>query len=255
MCGECGANGETVTCRMANNNPPFARPCRLRFLYCLQPYGSPPVDVTFPLPQSPLDLVVPSNTHTFMEDFITQDGGSNSASPPTVNNWNRSNPFTRELLTWPVRIHDCTVILQLIFFVHFAGASAVLCGHIPSYCYWQWVCLRGQSTNWSATKLIHKFHWEEDLLWHTQHLTVWHELQVVWTVCRELLWSSVCYILFWGGRSVHLWQWRQHSVCESRGWPTEQLWYAIIVQKLIIQTMSAMPKSTNQHACCCVHSA
>ena len=99
MCGECGANGETVTCQEANGGGGAS--CRFRFLYCLQPYGSPPVDVTFPLPQAPLDLVDPSNTHTFMEDFITQDGGRNLTR--TVNNWNRSNPFTRELQTWPVR--------------------------------------------------------------------------------------------------------------------------------------------------------
>ena len=41
--------------------------------------------------------------------------------------------------------------------------------------------------------------------------------------CAENYYGPRCAILLWGGRSVHLWQWRQHSVCESRGWPTEQL--------------------------------
>ena len=100
MCGECGANGETVTCRMANGGN--AGSCRFRFLYCVQPYGSPPVNVTFPLPQAPL-TPPGSSTHNFMEDFIIQDGGLDNTDPPTVNNWNRSNPFTRELQTWPVR--------------------------------------------------------------------------------------------------------------------------------------------------------
>ena len=123
------------------------------------------------------------------------------------------------LQPWPALLLAWLCILSI------AGSSAVLYSYIRSY-YRPWcqICSSGQSTDWPATKLIRWIHWEEDLLWHTQHLTVWHELQVVWTVCRELLWSSVCYILFWGDRSVHLWQWRQHSVCASRGWPTEQLW-------------------------------
>ena len=103
MCGECGANGETVTCLDANGGGGGRTSCRFRFLYCLQPYDSPPVNVTFPLPQTPLDLSGSGNTHTFMEDFITQEGGSSTRNPPTVSNWNRSNPFTRELQTWPVR--------------------------------------------------------------------------------------------------------------------------------------------------------
>ena len=77
MCGECGANGETVTCLDANGGGGGRMSCRFRFLYCLQPYDSPLVDVTFPLPQA--SLTPPgSGTHNFMEGFITQEGGSGS---------------------------------------------------------------------------------------------------------------------------------------------------------------------------------
>ena len=69
--------------------------CRLRYLYCLRPYGSPP-PVVARLPQPPLS----QNTDSFLfeDGFIVVGGQDNS--------WNRSNPFTRELQRWPVKLYQ-----------------------------------------------------------------------------------------------------------------------------------------------------
>ena len=98
MCGECGPDGETVTCQMANMDDRTT--CRFRFIYCLQPHGSPASesDVPFELSQSGLDLSGEDNSYTFQEGFLVQNGTT------VPNFWNRSNPFTREFQTWPVRI-------------------------------------------------------------------------------------------------------------------------------------------------------
>ena len=130
MCGECGDNGETVTCAEANGG---LVSCRLRFLYCLQPYGSPPVSVSFPLPQGPLNLEGESNTFVFKESLIIQIGDSTMA-----NSWNRSNPFTRNLQTWPVICYMYTILSELfcfsvLYLYLIAGADSVLCSFIPTY--------------------------------------------------------------------------------------------------------------------------
>ena len=85
MCGECGPGGTLTTCEGVD--------CRLRYLYCLRPFGSP-APVVARLAQAPLS----ENTDsvTFEDGFIVV-GGQNDF-------WNRSNPFTRELQLWPVKI-------------------------------------------------------------------------------------------------------------------------------------------------------
>ena len=65
--------------------------CGLRFIYCLQPFGSSFFDPPY-LAQPPFGSG--SDSVTFEGDFITQT--SNGAA------WNRSNPFTAELRSWPV---------------------------------------------------------------------------------------------------------------------------------------------------------
>ena len=88
MCGECGPDGDiaTMTCEEAGVD------CRLRYLYCLRPYGSLP-PVVARLPQASLSQNTASVT--FEEGFIVVGGQDNF--------WNRSNPFTRELQLWPVK--------------------------------------------------------------------------------------------------------------------------------------------------------
>ena len=84
-----------MTCAAANVH------CDLRYLYCLRPYGSLPPDVPPPpdmpdvplLPQAPLTT---TDSFTFEEGFIAVGGRDNF--------WNRSNPFTRELQLWPVKL-------------------------------------------------------------------------------------------------------------------------------------------------------
>ena len=86
MCGECGPDGDTaMTCEEEGID------CRLKYLYCLRPYGSPPPD----MPDVPLLPQAPLTTTTFEEGFIVVGGQDNF--------WNRSNPFTRELQLWPVK--------------------------------------------------------------------------------------------------------------------------------------------------------
>ena len=83
MCGECGEGDTQTTCDGFD--------CRLRYLYCLRPYGSP-APVVFRMAQPPLS----GNTTsvTFEDGFIVVGNQDNF--------WNRSNPFTRELQLWPV---------------------------------------------------------------------------------------------------------------------------------------------------------
>ena len=73
--------------------------CSSRYLYCLRPYGSLPPDVPPPpdMPDVPLLPQAPLTTTTFEEGFIAVGVGGQD------NFWNRSNPFTRELLLWPVK--------------------------------------------------------------------------------------------------------------------------------------------------------
>ena len=81
--------------------------CFITFIYCLQPYGSEPIDVTFPLEQRTFPIADTSSyTFDIGEGFFVQET-NNINSPERNNFWNRSNPFTRELQTWPVRYsHD-----------------------------------------------------------------------------------------------------------------------------------------------------
>ena len=75
--------------------------CFITFIYCLQPYGSEPIDVTFPLEQRTFPVAETSSyTFDIGEGFFVQETNNN---PERNNSWNRSNPFTRELQTWPVR--------------------------------------------------------------------------------------------------------------------------------------------------------
>ena len=99
MCGECGVDGGPTSCgpfRESGN-------CFIMFIYCLQPYGSEPIDVTFPLEQRSFPIADRSSyTFDIGEGFFVQERNSNN-EPDRNNFWNRSNPFTRELQTWPVR--------------------------------------------------------------------------------------------------------------------------------------------------------
>ena len=96
MCALCGSSSESVTCAEADVSgktwPGGAREdCGLRFIYCLQPSESSffgPPYLAQPLFGSGSDSV------SFEGDFITQTN-ANAA-------WNRSNPFTAELRSWPV---------------------------------------------------------------------------------------------------------------------------------------------------------
>ena len=98
MCGECGQNGEKTSCRIASGNG--NRDCNLRFLYCLQPYNS-----TISDPPLTLQRPIPGDSITFDTPYFTQIGAANP------NFWNRSNPFTREFQTWPVRAMPTSKIL------------------------------------------------------------------------------------------------------------------------------------------------
>ena len=76
--------------------------CRLRYLYCLRPFGSLPPDVPL-LPQAPL------TTTTFEEGFIAVGAGDQ------INFWNRSNPFTRAAtVAGKIILTICCVDLVLI---------------------------------------------------------------------------------------------------------------------------------------------
>ena len=90
MCGECGPRDTLTTCGERFD-------CRLRYLYCLRPYGSLPPDVPPPpdMPDVPLLAQAPLTTTTFEEGFIAVGDDNNV--------WNRSNPFARELQLWPVK--------------------------------------------------------------------------------------------------------------------------------------------------------
>ena len=99
MCGECVPNSDMViTCRTANEggNPDIdSDECGLRFIYCLRPHNSTALDIPLLPGQSPLG----GDNVTFEEGFILQTN-------LRFGNWNRSNPFTRELQQWPVSITD-----------------------------------------------------------------------------------------------------------------------------------------------------
>jgi hypothetical protein len=89
MCGECSSDKTTLSCEEANSTNNDTE-CGLRYLYCLRPYGSPPMNVPLK-PQAPL---TPADSFTFEEGFVVVGGSGNF--------WNRSNPFTLELQQWPV---------------------------------------------------------------------------------------------------------------------------------------------------------
>ena len=95
MCGECEAEiNNIITCRRANeagNSDIDSDECGLRFMYCLRPHGSPALNIPLLPGQSPLG----GDNVTFEEGFIFQANFR-------FGNWNRSNPFTRELQQWPV---------------------------------------------------------------------------------------------------------------------------------------------------------
>ena len=96
MCGECGPDRNTVMpCGAADVD------CRLRYLYCLRPYGSPP-PVVARLPQPPLSQN--TDRFTFEDGFIVVGGQDNF--------WNRSNPFTRELQLWPVKFYFSYIVFS-----------------------------------------------------------------------------------------------------------------------------------------------
>ena len=104
MCGECGPNRDTaMTCEAAGVD------CRLRYLYCLRPYGSS-APVVARLVQAPLSQN--TNSVTFEEGFIVVGGQDNF--------WNRSNPFTRELQLWPVKISQA-LFSCMVFINHYRG--------------------------------------------------------------------------------------------------------------------------------------
>ena len=100
MCAQCGAGSTVATCEEAdtmgiNRTGGPREDCGLRFIYCLQPYGSAFFDPPY-IAQLPVNAETGtvSDSVTFEEGFITQT--NNNAD------WNRSNPFTVEFTSWPV---------------------------------------------------------------------------------------------------------------------------------------------------------
>ena len=101
MCGECSEDGGATSCSDFHGDGI----CHITFIYCLQPHESDPIETTFPLDQATFPISN-SSSYTFdVEDgFVVQEGSGTNYYSNRNNFWNRSNPFTRELHTWPVRV-------------------------------------------------------------------------------------------------------------------------------------------------------
>ena len=97
MCAECSGIGP-VTCASVGRG----KNCGLRFIYCLQPHGS---DIILDPPLiAQARFGNGTDSEVFVEGFVTQN---NTMSPnsSTANTWNRPNPYTRKLRSWPVSEH------------------------------------------------------------------------------------------------------------------------------------------------------
>ena len=91
MCGRCvTGSDDVISCRDANRNGDLT--CGLSFIYCLQPYNSPPLELVYltQFYQTSLD------SYTFEEGTFIQSS--------RYGLWKRTNPYTRDLLLWPVRL-------------------------------------------------------------------------------------------------------------------------------------------------------
>ena len=139
MCGECGPGDTLTTCDGVD--------CRLRYLYCLRPYGSP-APVVARLSQAPLS----QNTDSVIfEDGFIVVGGQN-------NFWNRSNPFTRELQLWTVKLYQVpflAVWFLAVVFNHYRGEHSSTLSPMVSFqgavqqLYWT-----GSRLTWSSAYLV-----------------------------------------------------------------------------------------------------